>query len=342
MQEIVVSMSGAGEGGHVDPALYEQVREIIDDGTADNTRRAYRSDLRYIAAWAYHSGRNPDFPMHRDAVIAFIAEHLAGLPDDLDELLVDLGIKGKPGPHAISTIERRIYALSVFHRSKELPNPVDDQRVKDFLMKARKAAVRRGYRPSKKRAATKDIVDRLALTCDFDARGHRDRAMILFGFSSGGRRRSEIADANIEDLVEVEGGYIYSLGKSKTNQDGRGGREVAVLGEAGDALRSWLALVRDTKGPIFRRLSPQGFIQKSGISDKTVARIVKERAQQAGLDPALFAGHSLRSGFITEGGKQNLNIFNLMEMSGHTSMQTARGYFQAGAALHNPAARLFG
>ncbi|MET4727141.1 hypothetical protein ABIE09_000935 [Lysobacter enzymogenes] len=49
----------------------------------------------------------------------------------------------------------------------------------------------------------------------------RDRALLCFGFASGGRRRSEIAAADMRDLRKVgEDGYIYRLEYSKTQQAG--------------------------------------------------------------------------------------------------------------------------
>ena len=67
---------------------------------------------------------------------------------------------------------------------------------------------------------------------------------------------------------------------------------------------------------------------------------MRKRARLAGLEPARFAGHSLRSGFITEGGRRNLSILQLMELSGHADMQTVKGYYQAGGVMANPAAHL--
>jgi integrase len=67
---------------------------------------------------------------------------------------------------------------------------------------------------------------------------------------------------------------------------------------------------------------------------------VRKRARLAGLEPAAFAGHSLRSGFITEGGRRNLSILQLMDLSGHADMQTVKGYYQTGSVMANPAAHL--
>jgi hypothetical protein len=40
-------------------------------------------------------------------------------------------------------------------------------------------------------------------------------------------------------------------------------------------------------------------VQDSRLSDRSVANIVKAHAARVGLDRAQFAGHSLRSGFLT-------------------------------------------
>jgi len=55
--------------------------------------------------------------------------------------------------------------------------------------------------------------------------------------TSGGRRRSEVAAARVEDLVAVDGGYLFRLRRSKTDQAGEG-LELPVLGRgAAVALR---------------------------------------------------------------------------------------------------------
>jgi site-specific recombinase XerD len=57
-----------------------------------------------------------------------------------------------------------------------------------------------------------------------------------------------------------------------------------------------------------------------------VATVVKECAKRAGLDPAIFAGHSLRSGFLTSAAKRGASLFKMMDVSRHKSVDTLRGY----------------
>ena len=45
-----------------------------------------------------------------------------------------------------------------------------------------------------------------------------------------------------------------------------------------------------------------------------------------GLDPNLFAGHSLRSGFLTSAAGRGASIFKIMDVSRHRSMAKLRGY----------------
>jgi hypothetical protein len=57
-----------------------------------------------------------------------------------------------------------------------------------------------------------------------------------------------------------------------------------------------------------------------------VADIVKIYAKCVGLDPALFAGHSMRAGFLTSAAKRGASIFKMMDQSRHKSVETLRGY----------------
>jgi hypothetical protein len=45
-----------------------------------------------------------------------------------------------------------------------------------------------------------------------------------------------------------------------------------------------------------------------------------------GLDPAGFAGHSLRSGFLTSAAARGASVFKMADQSRHKSMDTLRGY----------------
>lgn len=63
----------------------------------------------------------------------------------------------------------------------------------------------------------------------------RDRALLLFAGGSGGRRRSEVAGARVEQLqVLGDAKHVFRLAVSKTNQAGedRGEEDKPLTGRA--------------------------------------------------------------------------------------------------------------
>ena len=54
-----------------------------------------------------------------------------------------------------------------------------------------------------------------------------------------------------------------------------------------------------------------------------------------------YSAHSLRSGFITEAGRQQVPLGDAMAMTGHASVATAAWLLPRGAAATLKAARLF-
>jgi hypothetical protein len=92
-------------------------------------------------------------------------------------------------------------------------------------------------------------------------------------------------------------------------------------------------------GPLFRRLYKGGKVGIAGLSADQVARIVQRRAKLAGLEGD-WAAHSLRSGFVTEAGRQGVPLGEVMAMTEHRSVTTVMGYFQAGSLLSSRATSL--
>jgi integrase len=209
------------------------------------------------------------------------------------------------------------------------------------LSRAARAAVKRGERPRKKTAITLPELEALLATCDDSLEGIRDRALLCFGFASGGRRRSEIAAADLRDLRRIgEAGYIYRLEHSKTQQAGvtaASTPDKPVLDRAALALQDWLETAGITEGAIFRRLWKQRV--GPALSPAAVGEIVQRRARLAGLEGD-FGGHGLRSGFVTEASRQGVALPAIMQLTEHRSVSSVMGYFQMGNATDNPAARL--
>lgn len=328
------------------------VREILAAAASANTTRSYASALRYWAGWFQgRYGQALVLPVPEAAVMQFIVDHLPRrtrtgqvweLPAELDALLIASGLKQRPGPWSLATVVHRVAVLSTAHRLRQAaPNPAEAPGVRHLLARSRRAAVKQGVRARKKTALARPELEALLATCDESLEGLRDRALLCFGFASGGRRRSEIAAADLADLRALpDGGYVYWLGHSKTQQTGPAigsTPDKPVLGAAAQALTAWLQAAAITEGPIFRRL--WGPRVGPGLSAKAVAAIVQRRARLAGLEGD-FGGHSLRSGFVTEGARQGIALPALMAMTEHRAVASVMGYFQSGSATANPAAEL--
>jgi integrase len=281
----------------------------------------------------------------------FVVDHVARrskdggltweLPQEHDQALVASGLKAKLGPWKLTSVVHRVAVLSTAHRLKRLLNPCELPSVRTVLSRARRASVKRGERPAKKTAIAKNELEAMLATCDYSMEGLRDRALLCFGFASGGRRRSEIAAADMRDLRRIgDKGYIYRLEHSKTQQAGvttSSAPDKPVLDRAALALEEWLEASGITEGAIFRRLWKQRV--GPALSPAAVGEIVQRRARLAGLEGD-FGGHSLRSGFVTEASRQGVSLPAIMQLTEHRAVSSVVGYFQSGHATVNPGARL--
>jgi len=327
------------------------VRELLAEAAAANTTRSYTSALRYWAGWhRARYGTELALPATEAVVMQFVVDHVVRrsktglaweLPPAVDQALVAAKLKSKLGPWKLASVVHRVAVLSTAHRLKRLPNPCEEPAVRTVLGRARRASVKRGERPAKKTAIAKAELEAMLTTCDDSLEGIRDRALLCFGFASGGRRRSEIAAADMRDLRRTgPQAFIYRLEHSKTQQAGPTAGSTPdkpVLDRAADALVKWLEASGIAEGAIFRRLWKRRI--GPALSPAAVGAIVQRRAYLAGL-AGNFGGHSLRSGFVTEAGKQNIPLAAVMAMTEHRAVSSVVGYFQSGAAQLNPAASL--
>jgi len=72
-----------------------------------------------------------------------------------------------------------------------------------------------------------------------------------------------------------------------------------------------------------------------------VALIVKRWAKAAKLDPALFAGHSLRAGFVTSALEEGADPFRVMDITRHRRVDTLKIYDRRAKAFKNHAGKGF-
>lgn len=340
-------------------------RELARPGASPHTVASYEAAMRYWRAWfAARYAHELSLPVEVPVVLQFIVDHslrevaapphnadeqaatrqssgefqseareeLAttleiGLPPEIDAALVASGAKGKLGALSLSTLEHRVAVLSKAHQNLHLDNPCNREQVRELLKSVRRAYSARNVRPRKQEALTRDLLEQVVATCDDSPRGLRDHALLLFAFSSGGRRSSEVSKASMENLRKVHGGYVYSLTQAAANQHRSDDKPIAGL--AAIALDAWLAVANIATGPIFRRVLTGGKVLEDGLVPAAVRKIVKERCRKAGLRGD-FSAHSLRSGFATEAGRQKMSAVDAMKMAGHRAVETFMGYYRDG------------
>lgn len=315
------------------PDLAPDDRERVDGyvarASSEATLRAYQSDWRLFSAWCAENGYRP-LPATPAIVAAFLT------------LLAENGFvpqapqRGRAGrepsakPLGRATIGRRLAAIVFAHRAAGV-DPPTHQPDAARLDKAMRA-IRRDKRddpPAKKRPADGDVLrDMLRTITGEDLRSYRDRALLAIGMA-GAFRRSELVAITVGRVSDDTRGLLIRVPTSKTDQEGRG-HSVAIPDrrrlEPVRHYRAWLEKAGIVSGPVFRKLTPQGRLTEQPMSAQGVALVVKAAARNAGYPPALFSGHSLRAGFLTEAGRQNANLFKMREHSRHTSIEMVAAY----------------
>jgi site-specific recombinase XerD len=286
-------------------AEIEAAADYAEAEKAASTCRAYKTDFAILEAWCAERLISA-LPAVPEALCAFLAFE------------ADRGIKP-------STLGRRVAAIRHAHRLAGLEPPTDDERVRAVMRGIRRSL---GTAPRKKTPATADRIVAMAPVASKRLSQFRDRALLLLGFASA-MRRSELVALDIEDIEFVSEGLRVTIRSSKTDPEGHGAVIAIPHGSIAcpvAALAAWIEAAAINTGPIFRPIIKDQRVLNARLTDRSVPNIIKAHAARAGLDPADFAGHSLRSGFLTSAAVRGASIFKMADHSRHRSMNTLRGY----------------
>ncbi|PLU16477.1 integrase, partial [Sinorhizobium medicae] len=115
---------------------------------------------------------------------------------------------------------------------------------------------------------------------------------------------------------------------------------VLLIGRPVTALKTWLAEAAIKDGAVFRRIDQWGNVDRRALTPQSVNLILKGRCKKAGLDPALFSAHGLRSGYLTEAANRGIPLPEAMQQSLHKSVTQAASYYNNAERKHGRAARL--
>jgi integrase len=113
-----------------------------------------------------------------------------------------------------------------------------------------------------------------------------------------------------------------------------------LIGRPVTALKHWLAEARIDAGPAFRCIDQWGNIDRRALTPQSVNLILKARVKQAGLDPAMFSAHGLRSGYLTEAANRGIPLPEAMQQSLHKSVTQAASYYNNAERKNGRAAQL--
>ncbi|WP_040853351.1 site-specific integrase [Phyllobacterium sp. YR531] len=341
------------------------LRHLASTGMGDNTMRALASDIGYLESWCLAVTGGPlPWPAPESLLLKFVAHHLwdpaarennpeHGMPQDVTVALRAKGMLRSTGPHAPSTVRRRLTSWSILTRWRGLTGSFSAPSLKSALRLAVRASARPRQRKSKK-AVTGDVLITLLAACAGDRLVDvRDRAILLMAFASGGRRRSEVAALRLDNLVDeppVRADpankdspplpcLTIHLGRTKTTSADED-EQVVLIGRPVVALKAWIKAAGIANGAVFRRIDQWGNLDRQALTPQSINLIVKTRAKQAGLDPALFSAHGLRSGYLTEAANRGIPLAEAMQQSLHKSVAQAAGYYNNAERKMGRAARI--
>lgn len=310
-----------------DPAelerLTSQTREYIRAAKSHATLRAYRADWHHFDTWCRQKG-------------------LAALPASPDTVAFYLGETA--ATHRPSTLARRLTSINKVHRAAGHPAPAlaEHLSVGETLKGIRRV---HGTQQIGKRPLFTDDLRAMVESLPSGLIGIRDRALLLVGFA-GAFRRSELAAVQVEDVQETKEGILVRILRSKTDPEGRGREAALPYGSTPEtcpvrACRAWMEAARLESGPLFRRIDRHGHINERALHKDSIGAIVKRAARAAGLDPKVYAGHSLRAGFCTQAYMNGARELDIMRQTGHRSLDTLRKYIRGrGLFRDNAAAKL--
>jgi site-specific recombinase XerD len=259
-----------------------------DQEKAENTRRLYASMWRQFEDWC--------------------DEHdLEALPADVDTVLryvAHLGARAIAGEIVASTIDRKLAAIGHKHRGRGIDD--DDNPARADVVRQRVRGIKRDEQVVTRPQQADGIMraDLRRMLCTLDSRsagGLRDRALLTAGWF-GACRRSELAALTVDQLQRAENGWVVEFGRTKTDQTGeekqrawlprqQQARDLCPVG----ALERWLDRADIVAGPVFRSVDRWGNIGESPMSGRSVSRVIKRVAADAGLELDV-SGHSLRRG----------------------------------------------
>ena len=303
-------------------ALQEETLLNLQNSKASNTVRAYKSDFNDFSIFCVQNG----------------FKYLPSEPKIVSLYLTHLSTKDAK----MSTLKRRLVSIGIIHKLKGHYLDTKHPAIIENIMgiKRRKGSVQKGKKPILI-SSLKKIINVIDQQDKEQIKKFRDRSIILIGFS-GGFRRNEIVSLDCDDLDFVAEGLKINIKRSKTDQFGEGFTKALPYFENSQycpvvSLKKWIEISKITSGPVFRRFIKGSKLSVNRLTDQTVALLIKEYLNLAGIDSKNYSGHSLRSGFATSAAESGVEERSIMAMTGHKSTEMVRRYIKDANLFKNNA-----
>ncbi len=286
---------------------------------AEHTIRSYMSSLGKFASWCVLRGIAP-LPTKAEVWAEYLAECL--------------------GSHMTSAkvATLRQYQAGIFRINSLLGTPVNGNcpevmAVWDVIRSRAQAS------QSKAPILSEHLVKMLSCL-PRNVIGLRNRAILLLGFATA-LPRSVLVGLDLKPSSDPRStGWLEVLPDALivriVLQSGQATFPVAMLNVPQSdhpdecpvaAVRAWTRRAQLSKGPLFRPIHQGGRVRERRLTDRTVARIVKDAVKEAGYDPLCFSSHSLRSGSAISQALENSGIFRTSQQLGHRSLGATLRYF---------------
>jgi len=303
-------------------ALQEETLLNLQSSKAINTVRAYKSDFKDFGLFCAQNG----------------FKSLPSEPKIVSLYLTYLSTKDAK----MSTLKRRLVSIGVIHKLKGFYLDTKHPSIIENIMgiKRRKGSIQKGKKPILI-SNLKVLINVIDEKINEEIKKLRDRTIILIGFS-GGFRRNEIVSLDYDDLDFVPEGVKIDIRRSKTDQFGEGSVKALPYFDNPKycpviSLKKWISISEINSGSLFRRFLKGSKLSEKRLTDQTVALLIKEYLQLAGIDSKNYSGHSLRSGFATSAAEAGAEERSIMAMTGHKSTEMVRRYIKEANLFKNNA-----
>jgi integrase len=246
------------------------------------------------------------------------ARGIPAVPGDPLALCAYLTERAEAG-RATGTLDMACTVIRHVHRTCEIPDPVASEAVRQV-----RRGLRRTYGAAPRRLARPLSVEEIRQIIGAIDRstpiGIRDAAIILLGYASA-MRRVEIVALTLADVEHKPAGLLLHIRQSKMDQEGHGELVAVAHGQHAltdpvAALNAWRGIRGETPGALFTRIWASS-VSLQPLGPDVVARMLRARAEAAGLDGTRITAHSLRAGHATTAALAGVPLHRIAAQTRH-------------------------